>query len=201
MVAREGWPILIIVGSAALLVYRYGGALWAGPLALLGVGLYFLFRDPMREVPPEPLGVLAPIDGKVSAVGPSRGGSLPGDWQRIAIDTNHLGAYTVRAPIEGSICDIADRAGDAIPDSGAPNGIWLRSEEDHDVVLVFPGGIAALGPKAFVSYGERIGQGQRFAYLRLAPRAELYLPPASRLRVATGDTVLAGETILADLPT
>jgi len=78
--------------------------------------------------------------------------------------------------------------------------MWLRSEEAHDVVLMFPRRYRLFGPKAFVRYGERVGQGQRFAYLRLAPRAEVYLPIASSARVASGDTVRAGETILADLP-
>ena len=49
-------------------------------------------------------------------------------------------------------------------------------------------------------YGERIGQGQRFAYLRLAPRAEIYLPLRAAVRVAAGERVSAGESILADLP-
>ena len=44
----------------------------------------------------------------------------------------------------------------------------------------FPGGTRGFAPKAFVRYGERVGQGQRFAYLRLAPRAEVYLPATAR---------------------
>lgn len=166
---------------------------------LLDVALYFLFRDPWREVPPEPLAALAPIDGETLEVCQYRDGSLPGDWVRITIATRHMGAYTVRAPIEGTIHDVADEA--KVTDAAnRPKGMRLRSEELHDVILMFPGGFHQLGPKAFVRYGERVGQGQRFAYLRLAPRADVYLPASSRVRVATGDRVLAGETILADLP-
>lgn len=199
MVAHEGWPYLITVAVIGALAYRYVGPIWALPFVVIDIALYFLFRDPFREVPPEPLGVLAPVDGEVVDVSPYHDPTLPGEWIRIGIDTNHLGAYTVRGPIEGSVHSVADRARPQ-PGGERPAGLWLRSEERHDVVLMFPGRVHALGPKTFVRYGERIGQGQRFAYLRLAPKAEIFVPLASAVRVAPGQRVAAGETILADLP-
>ncbi|MFQ5634251.1 MAG: hypothetical protein ACE5G3_02835 [Gammaproteobacteria bacterium] len=199
IIAREGWPYLVVAGSAGIFVWTVWGWPWASPLALAFVALYFLFRDPWREVPPEPLGAVAPVDGRIGEVAPYRDPSLPGVWVRVCIDASRLGAYTVRAPIEGAIHDVADHVMTGDP-ALAPGGMWLRSEEQHDVILMFPHGHPALGPKAFVRYGERVGQGQRCAYLRLAPRADVYLPALSRVRVATGDRVVAGETILADLP-
>lgn len=199
IIAGEGWPYLIALGVAGALVYRYVGPLWAIPIVLTTLLLFFLFRDPGRDVPPEPLAVIAPVDGTVIEVRPCHDGLVPGEWLRVAIKTNHMGAYTVRGPIEGSVQSIGCMI-ERPDDAGLLNGMWLRSEEAHDVVLMFPRRYRLFGPKAFVRYGERVGQGQRFAYLRLAPRAEVYLPIASSARVASGDTVRAGETILADLP-
>lgn len=199
MLAGEGWPYLIVIAIVGIAVYRFWGPLWASPIAALVIYLYFLFRDPLRVVPPEPLGAVSPVDGVILDAGPYRAASLPGNWIRIAIRTQRMGAYTVRAPIEGAILDVAACVGETAREQ-PPSGMWLRSEEQHDVVLTFPGGYPLLRPKTFVRYGERIGQGQRFAYLRLAPRAEVFLPPASQLRIAVGDRVAAGETILADLP-
>ncbi|MFW2405139.1 MAG: hypothetical protein ACN4GT_10255 [Gammaproteobacteria bacterium] len=182
-------------------MYRFIGPLWAVPILLATLLLFFLFRDPGRVVPPEPLAVVAPVDGTVIEIRPCHDGMVPGEWLRVAIRTNHLGAYTVRGPIEGgikSIGEMIESTGDG--DTRLPNGMWLRSEEAHDVVLMFPRRMGLLGPKAFVRYGERVGQGQRFAYLRLTPRADVYLPIESSARVARGDKVVAGETILADLP-
>lgn len=199
IIAGEGWPYLIALGVAGALVYRYVGPLWATPIVLATLLLFFLFRDPGRDVPPEPLAVIAPVDGTVIEVRPCHDGLVPGEWLRVAIKTNHMGTYTVRGPIEGSVQSIGGMI-ERPDDAALPDGMWLRSEEAHDVVLMFPRRYRLFGPKAFVRYGERVGQGQRFAYLRLAPRAEVYLPIASSARVASGDTVRAGETILADLP-
>ena len=199
MLAGEGWPYLIVTIGAALLTYAYFGLTWASPIALVALLLFFLFRDLRRSVPPEPLGVVAPVDGRVIEVRACHGGSVPGEWLRISIRTSHMGAYTVRAPIEGSVRSIAEMREEDTAEA-APNGMWLRSEEAHDVVLTFPRSAGPFRPKCFVRYGERVGQGQRFAYLRLALRAEVYMPTASSARVARGDRVLAGETLLADLP-
>jgi phosphatidylserine decarboxylase len=198
IICREGWPWLIAAMIVSGVVFRTWGLGWSAPVMLLVVWLFFLFRDPGREVPPLPLGVLAPVDGRVVEVLPCRDTVLPGDWMRIGISTNHLGAYAVRSPIEGTICDVRDESRAASPGKRM-TGLRVRSEEQDDVVLLFPGRHPRLGPKTFVRYGERVGQGQRFAYLRLAPKAEVYLPVTARIKVDVGDRVLAGSGILAEL--
>ena len=47
--------------------------------------------------------------------------------------------------------------------------------------------------------GDRLGRGQRYGFIRFGSRVDVYLPPASRPRVAVGDKVYATETILAEL--
>jgi len=183
---------------AAGVIFRIWGSVWSIPALLLIAWLFFLFRDPGRDVPSNPLAVVAPVDGQVVEVVRYRDGVLPGKWTRITIRTNHLGAYTVRSPIEGAILDVREQARDVDP-ARLTCGLWVRSEEQDDVVLLFPGRHPRFAPKAFVRYGERVGQGQRFAYLRLASKAEVYLPATAEIRVNTGDRVLAGSSILAEL--
>ncbi len=197
MVAGEGWPWLISLVICELLAAYYWGLLWASPLAVLCVLLFLLFRDPGRDIPPMPLAVVAPIDGRIVEISPQTDDTLSGTWTRISIKTNHFGAYTVRSPIEGTVLDVRGEMRTANL-ARVPSGLWVRSEENDDVVLLFPGG-GLFAPKAFVRYGERVGQGQRFAYLRLAARAEVYLPQTAELCVKKGDRVRAGTVILAEL--
>lgn len=198
MIAGEGWSWLIVVAICGLTIAWNWGLLWASPLAVLYILLFLLFRDPGRSIPPLPLAVVAPIDGRITEIVPDVAGTLSGEWTRITIKTNHFGAYTVRSPIEGAIVDVREEANHASL-TAAPSGLWVRSEEQDDVVLLFPGDGPGLAPKTFVRYGERVGQGQRFAYLRLAPCAEVYLPSTAEIRVQEGDRVRAGTAILAEL--
>ncbi len=197
-VVREAMPWFVVAALGFSIIFRFWGYEWALIPALFMLCLFLLFRDPYRAVPPLPLAVVAPVDGRIVATGLVSDTVLPGDWNRIVIRVNHLGAYTIRSPIEGKILDVRDRTrgwsgGDAV------KGLWLNSEEDDDVVLLFPGSYWRFGPKAFVSYGERLGQGQRFAYLRLATRAEIYFSPSARINVKAGDRVAAGAGVLAEL--
>ncbi len=195
IIAREGWPWLLGVIVLAIALWRLQVPLGAGIAAATAVLLFLLFRDPARSIPALPLGVLAPVDGRILEVAEVQDEVLRGAWLRLRIRTSRRGAYTVRAPIEGTILEVGERA---LPGLDA-QGLWLRSEEDDDVVLLFPTRLPGLTPKAFVRYGERVGQGQRFAYLRLAPIAELYLPPGTRLQVRVGERVLAGSAVIGEL--
>jgi len=198
MIAGEGWPWLIVLTIGGVFIAWYWGPLWATPVAVLWILKFLLFRDPGRSVPPLPLAVVAPIDGRITEIVHDGGDLLPGHWTKISIRTNHFGAYTVRSPIEGTIHDVREEAKNANL-SGTPSGLWVRSEEQDDVVLLFPKDGLGFAPKTFVRYGERVGQGQRFAYLRLAPRAEVYLPATAQVCVREGDRVRAGTAVLAEL--
>jgi phosphatidylserine decarboxylase len=197
IIVGEGWPLLIASLAVTGVVFSRAGPLWSLlPLMVTG-WLYLLFRDPLREVPPLPLAVVAPVDGRVISTARVTDQSLPGSWLCVTIRAHHLGAYTVRAPIEGTILDVREKCR-GTPLEGQAAGMWLRSEEGDDVVLQFRGP-PLFSPKTFVRYGERVGQGARFAYLRLTPIAEVYLPISSHLRVEAGQRVTAGSGVIAEL--
>ena len=80
------------------------------------------------------------------------------------------------------------------------NALWLHTDEGDDVVLQFAGYRFGLAPRSFMRFGERVGQGQRCAYLRLTRVAELHLPVATKVLVAPGDTVVAGTSLIGRVP-
>ena len=199
IVAGEGIPYLLASVVATVAVGHYIGILWAAlPLALV-VYLYLVFRDPPRSIPAAPLGVVSPVDGEVLSVGVTENGAVGGEAQRIMIRVDHLGTYTARSPIEGKIMDLVTDV--ELPrESVASGGLWVRTDEGEDVVLQFSGHRFGLPPRAFLRYGERVGQGQRCAYLRLTRTAEIQLPLAARVLVSAGQRVAAGQELLAKLP-
>jgi phosphatidylserine decarboxylase len=95
--------------------------------------------------------------------------------------------------------DFHGAVGDSAVNS-VSSGLWVQTDEKDDVVLQFHGFGLGLGPLAILGYGERVGQGQRCAYLRLTRFAEVQLPMNSRPLVEEGQHVTAGVDVLAKLP-
>lgn len=198
-VAREGLPFLGLVVVAIGAALQFGTLTHVGLLLILAGWLYLVFRDPQRPTPAVPLGVISPVDGTVVEVGLTDNGALDTEAHRILIRVTSLGTYTARCPAEGKIMDFRV----AHPESaalGTASGLWVRTDESHDVVLQFHGHRFGLAPRAFLGYGERVGQGQRCAYLRLTRLAEVQLPINGRVQVEPGQRVSAGVDVLAKLP-
>lgn len=161
--------------------------------------LILIFRDPRRRIPAVPLGVVSPVDGRIVEVDLVEKGVLQGEAHRVVVQINSLGAYTARCPVEGKIMDLNSHADDKLRDYRT-NAMWVQTDEGDDVVLEFRGYRFGLAPKSFVRFGERLGQGSRCAYLRLARYAEIHLPIDSKILVEQGQTVVAGQDLLAKLP-
>lgn len=199
LIAGEGFPyVAVALVATGATWYVLGGAYASAP-ALASLWLFLIFRDPARDTPAVPLGVISPVDGKVIEVSLTERSALGREAHRIRIRINSLGTYTARSPVEGKIDDIRGNGAD----DGAPEdfrGLWIRTDENEDVVLQFHGFRFGLAPTAFLGFGERVGQGQRCAYLRLTRVAEVQLPVNSRIMVTSGQRVAAGADLLAKLP-
>jgi phosphatidylserine decarboxylase len=198
LIAPEGWPFIAAAGLACVLGLRMDSLLMFGASATLALLLLLLFRDPARKLPSIPDAVLSPVDGRIVAVDPTDRACIEGEAMRIRIRINHFGAYTARVPAAGQVLNLHDNLAAGSRLTGQ-SGLWVRTSYDDDVVFLMGGPRYFGRPKAFVRYGERVGQGQRCAYVRLASHAEVYVPLKSRVRVKRGDYVNAGTDILATL--
>lgn len=198
-VAQEGLPFLIGTAAAFIAALRYLDLAVAVVIGLLFVVLVLVFRDPRRNVPSVPLGVVSPVDGRVVAVEPVDRGVLQGEAHKILIRVDAMGTYTARAPVEGKVLDLRSVEGNGVADYPT-NALWIQTDEGDDIVLQFRGYRLGLAPRSFTRYGERVGQGQRCAYLRLARYAEVHLPIESKVVVEPGQVVRGGSELIGKVP-
>lgn len=199
IVAPEGIVPMVAVAVAGVLAARYL-SLWFLPIALaLLVVMFLVFRDPRRRGPSIALGVVCPTDGEVVEVEKTDKCVVSGDAYRIRIRIDPLGTYTARSPVEGKILNLHSREHGVGPDC-PDNALWVQTDEGENVVLQFHGYRLGLPPRAIVRYGERVGQGQRCAYLRLARFADVFLPFSGKVLVKPGQRVIAGSDVIGSVP-
>ena len=203
-------PFLIVGAAVALL----GGALLGGFLFWLGVAftlfcLYF-FRDPERVPPARPGLVLAPADGHVVSVMPAKapvelGMGEETRW-RIAIFLSVLDVHVNRMPCDGTVTRIAYHHGkflsanlDKASDENERNAVALRLPDGRDIAVVQIAGLIARRILCDAKVGDAVQAGDRFGIIRFGSRTDIYLPPGVAPMVAVGQTMIGGETVLAEL--
>ncbi|MEM7283317.1 MAG: hypothetical protein AAF438_17000 [Pseudomonadota bacterium] len=196
LIAQEGWPFILLCVGASIALWVKVDFVWALPVLVLLVFLILLFRDPHRDVPSAPLAVRSPVDGEIKVIEPTDKGLLVREAIRVVIKIDHTGAYTARSPIEGKLFDLRDNVSAGSRLLGHP-GMWIHTDEGDDVVFLLRSRPFLPKPKAFLRYGERVGIGQRCAYIRLASHAEVYLPGSAKMLVEVGDKVFTGTSCLA----
>lgn len=205
---REGWPFIAISLVATFVVGWFIDPLfWIG-LFFTGWICYF-FRDPKRVTPVGEGLVISPADGVVSQVGLARPpaelelGNEP--LMRVSIFMNVFNCHVNRAPVGGRIARVAYRAGkflnaelDKASDDNERNGLVIEMGETR-IGVVQIAGLVARRIVCFVREGETILAGDRFGLIRFGSRLDVYFPVGTQPKVALGQTMIAGETVLADL--
>jgi phosphatidylserine decarboxylase len=207
IIAREGWPHVGIVLGLALAVTALAGWAWAVPFWLLLVFVLQFFRDPARNVPDTPGAVVSAADGRVVVVQSAEDPYLGRQALKISVFMNVFSVHANRSPVPGEVRESWHHAGKflnaALPKASLENercAIWLRTAGGADVTAVQIAGLIARRILCYAKPGERLERGQRYGFIRFGSRLDLYLPAAARSRVAVGDKVYAGETVLAELP-
>lgn len=179
--AVEGWPFVIaLLALTAWTVLSPWPLLAILPTVLL-IYAVLQFRDPPREVPADPLGVVSPVDGIVDDV------SRLDDGIRLLVKISVFSPYLLRSPTEGKVSHSGREHGG--------HGLTIRTDEGEEVWLRLRGP-RWLPAAAAMGYGERVGQGQRCGLLRTARIAEIWLPLDSEILVQRGASVRAGESVI-----
>lgn len=196
-ISREGWPF--IVGAILLCIVSVRThSVILGVISVVFLLLsVFLFRDPPRKIPSAPLAVLSPVDGRIVEIEFTDKGVLERESTRLSIRVDNFGAYTARSPVEGKVLNLQDNYAAGSRLLGI-SGLWVRTDENDDVVVLMSAP-RFLRPKSFIGYGERLGQGQPYGFVRLTRQVQVYIPITSRVEVNVGDYVRAGSSILATM--
>ncbi len=201
LIAREGWMwIAAIAIPAGVVQYLYGLA--ALPLWAIVLFLLFLFRDPARKVPAVPLGIVSPVDGRVTAIDTVHDAYLNRQVLSISVKMRFTSVYSAHSPIEGKVLEQwldVPRKIAGTDEEVATFAQWIQSDEKDDVVLVIETSSPISRPQCYAQSGERIGQGQRCGFIRFGSQVEVLVPVTSRIAVSVGDPVLAGSDIIATL--
>ncbi|GHG83329.1 phosphatidylserine decarboxylase proenzyme [Pseudodonghicola xiamenensis] len=206
---REGIKFVAAFAVVTVLLFL----IW-DVLGWIGVGLtvwcYYFFRDPERATPQRPGLIVSPADGIVSliepAVPPAELGLPDAPLTRVSVFMNVFNCHVNRTPIAGEITAIAYRPGkffnaslDKASTDNERNSLAIRMGDGRSIAVVQIAGLVARRIVCFAKPGDRMQTGERFGLIRFGSRLDVYLPDGVEPLVSLGQTMVAGETVIADL--
>ncbi len=202
---RAGVPFIAaaLVPAVGLSAAKRHG--WAAAFALLGGFFAYFFRDPDRRIPQAPGLVVSPADGQVMFAGPSdKQWAPPGEWQQVTIFLSPVDVHMNRTPVAGRVTRIEYKEGRFLPAYDARSNDNESNEItiDHDgqpIVFRQVVGILARRIVCRVREGDYLERGQRIGLMKFGSRMDVFLPMSATLKVAVGQRVIAGETVIAEL--
>ena len=170
----------------------------------------FFFRDPERFAPMRPGIVVAPADGRVvvvdMAVPPQELGLGPAPMPRVAIFLSVLNVHVNRMPVGGTVTRIAYHAGkfmsaghEKASDVNERNALALELPDGRFMAVVQIAGLIARRIICSARAGDAFATGARFGLIRFGSRTDLYLPAGTAPLVSVGQTMIGGETVIAEL--
>ena len=205
----EGKRFVAAFAVVALILF----VIWE-PLGWIGVGLtiwcYYFFRDPERVVPDAPGLVVSPADGVVSlierAVPPPELGLSDTPLMRVSVFMSVFNCHINRAPVAGRVTRVAYKPGkflnaslDKASEDNERNSLILEMEDGRTLGVTQIAGLVARRILCFTEEGAPLRRGERFGLIRFGSRLDVYLPEGVEPEVALGQTMIAGESVIARL--
>jgi phosphatidylserine decarboxylase len=206
---RDGWKFVAIFAAAtAGLFWLWSPLGWAG--VVMSLWCAYFFRDPPRVSPVGRNWVLSPADGVVSSIGPAAPPPEMGLGEtalmRISVFMNVFDVHVNRSPTEGEVAALAYRPGrffnaslDKASEFNERQAIRISTAAGPALGVVQIAGLIARRIRCDAKLGDSLRAGQRFGLIRFGSRVDVYLPDGVAPLVAVGQTMVAGETVLADL--
>lgn len=206
---NEGWRFVGIFAAVTVLL----AILWE-PLGWIGLILtiwcYYFFRDPERVTPQIDNVVVSPADGivqmiaKVKAPEELKMGNQ--EFTRVSVFMSVFNVHVNRAPAEGKITQSVYVPGkflNATLDKASKDNerqlLAMKTKSGKDICFVQIAGLVARRIVCDAAVGQDYKAGERFGMIRFGSRLDVYLPEGVEPQVVLGQTMVAGESIIANL--
>lgn len=204
----EGVVFGAIFCAASLLLWHLFAPLgWIG--FILTLWCFYFFRNPSRVTPQREGLIISPADGvvqKIQEVTPPKLLGLEGPRTRISIFMNVFNVHVNRIPLGGIVKKIHYHPGKFL--NASLDKASEHNERQYMVVEALDGtkiaftqiaGLVARRIRCDVQEGQEVSTGQVFGLIRFGSRVDVFLPPHAVPLVLEGQTMIAGETVLAEL--
>ena len=206
---HEGWRFVGIFAAVTALL----AIIWE-PLGCIGLVLtiwcYYFFRDPQRVTPDIKDVVVSPADGIVQMIAKVKAPDElnMGDqmFTRVSVFMSVFNVHVNRAPADGKITNAVYVPGkflNATLDKASKDNerqlLAMKTKSGKDICFVQIAGLVARRIVCDAQIGQEYKAGERFGMIRFGSRLDVYLPEGVEPQVALGQTMVAGETIIANL--
>ena len=206
---REGYRMLaiaVIITMLLILINKILGVIGF----FLTVWVYYFFRDPERYPINDDSFLVSPADGVISLItnvrGPKELNMENKEFQRVSVFMNVFNCHVNRVPITGKIDEIFYKPGkfidaslDKASEDNERNLIKYSNNAGKTFAIVQIAGLIARRIVCEVKEGQNLNQGDRIGIIRFGSRVDLYFENDYKLLTKQGQTVVAGESLLAKI--
>ena len=206
---REGYRMLaiaVIITMLLILINKILGIIGF----ILTVWVYYFFRDPERYPINDDGFLVSPADGVISLIvnvrGPKELNMENKEFQRVSVFMNVFNCHVNRVPVTGKIDEIFYKPGkfidaslDKASEDNERNLIKYSNNSGKTFAIVQIAGLVARRIVCEVKQGQNLNQGDRIGIIRFGSRVDLYFDNDYKLLAKQGQTVVAGESLLAKI--
>ncbi len=204
-IAKDGYvfilPLAVLTGIFWALSWFWVTGLFVG----LFLFVTWFFRDPERSIPEDPNAIVSPGDGKIVEIISEKDPLLDEAYTRVSIFLNVFNVHVNRVPISGKIQATRYNPGKFF--NAASHKASLDNEQSaillnngHVTILVKQiAGLIARRIVCWAKEGDEYQRGQRFGLIRFGSRVDIFLPEGTDIKVAIGDIVNGGSSIIGYL--
>lgn len=200
---------------AAALIGKYVGTFILEYLtwALIGLWLlftlftFYFFRDPDPMTPTGANLVIAPGHGKVDVIDTTTENEfMGGECRRVSIFLSVFNIHVQNSPITGKISHFRHTPGQYLNamrcDCAQFNenvylGIDSLEPRGEKIGVRLIAGLIARRIVPWVCQNDAVQRGERISLIQFGSRVDVYLPMRAKIKIALGDKVVGGETVIA----
>lgn len=205
----EGIKFLSIFFAITVLLFVLSEVLgWIG--VILTVFCAYFFRNPERISPDRDDIIISPADGTICNISESE---LPEEledesgelYTKVCIFMSVFNVHINRNPVSGKLLKNVYVPGkflnaelDKASKFNERNIFLVETKDKKKVAHVQIAGLIARRIMWWVKEDEELKMGKRFGLIRFGSRLDVYIPSGYKINVKEGQTMIAGETVLAE---